>query len=174
MLENLYERHLRRSSLVKNAWSLERKSNISVFLKRSCTSKSPSSMESKCSFEHNSAKKRKGKGERSRSPAPRGNSSGRQSATRTGRSPSRKDDRPACFDYKSGACSRGRDCDYWHPPRCRHFKSNRCSVGKDCPLVLSQKEDRPRSPRRTSRRNTFCEKDQQLQSQMLQWSDLDI
>ena len=76
---------------------------------------------------NNSPKKGKGKGQWSRSPTPRRNGANTANLNkqniRTGKTPSGKGDRPCCFDWKNGACSRGRDCDYWHPLHCRHFKS---------------------------------------------------
>ena len=99
--------------------------------------------------------------QRCRSPAPRGNSAStsRVQNKKTGRSPSGKDDRPLCFRHKNGACDRGKECDFWHPPPHLGFKDNQCRMGKECPLVHSQK--RFRSLTRRSR-GTFLRKVQAL------------
>ena len=49
---------------------------------------------------------------------------------KTERSPSGKDDRLLCFQYKRGDFGQCEACDYWHHPHCRQFKSNQCKMGK--------------------------------------------
>ena len=170
MLEHLYERHFRSSSLVKNAWALERKSNISVFLKRSCTSKSSCSKESKCSFEHKSAKKREGKGQRSRSPV--------EEILQEGRAPNKPEEvhweKMTDLRVSTTRVELVAVAEILTNGSLRVVDISKATGAVLERVVHSQQEDRPRSPRRTSRGNTDCEKDQQLQSQMLQLSDLDI
>ena len=95
-----------------------------------------------------------GKGQRSRSLAPRENATESLGLKvgRTGRSPSGEDDRASCLDYKNGACKRGRDCDHWHPPHWRDLKS-KGKRGWGCPFVHPRNQTGPRRPRRRSRGN---------------------
>jgi len=33
-----------------------------------------------------------------------------------------------------GTCSKGADCNYYHPPGCRFFKEGKCTAGNKCPF----------------------------------------
>ena len=94
------------------------------------------------SCEHDSAKKGKGRRQRSRSPAPRETSAEKQCAKKTGKNSCGKEDRPPCHSYKKGNCGCDRKCAFWHPPHCKYFKTKKCRLGKDCLYVHSQAEDR--------------------------------
>ena len=37
-----------------------------------------------------------------------------------------------------GECTRGKECDFWHPPKCKHFKAGACSLGKECCFVHTE------------------------------------
>ena len=64
-----------------------------------------------------------------------GNGKGRKVANPKlrGKSPSGKEDRPLCSFFTRGACTKGKDCDYFHPRACRSFKTEEgCKKGEDC------------------------------------------
>ena len=79
-------------------------------------------MPNKCSCEHDSAKKGKGRRQRTRSLASRGTSAEKQCAKKTGKNPFGKEDRPPFRSYKKGNCGCDRECAYWHPSHCKYFK----------------------------------------------------
>ena len=109
-----------------------------------------------CGFIHSADKKGTGKGGRSQSPGRgrspnrkgggKGNGSdspardqspgkGRKVANPTirGKSPSGKEDRLMCSFFASGTCTKGRDCDYFHPKVCKFFKTAEgCTKGDKC------------------------------------------
>ena len=90
---------------------------------RSWMSKSSCSKGEKCSFEHDTAKKGKGKGNLDQEASlKRVDSAERQYARKTGKSLSGKEDRPPCFNYRRENCSHDRECDYLHLPHCKYFQ----------------------------------------------------
>ena len=106
-----------------------------------------------CGFTHDVNKKGKGKGQspgRGRSPnrkgggkddgsepPARGKSSGKGRKVVNpkirGKSPSGKEDRPLCSFFGRGTCTKGQDCDYFHPKVCKFFKTEEgCTKGDAC------------------------------------------
>ena len=57
----------------------------------------------------------------------------------SGSSPSGKKDRKPCRNYISGTCTKGADCDYWHPPVCLHWRKGTCSEGTRCCFLYNEK-----------------------------------
>ena len=88
----------------------------------------------------NMTRRRKAKGNQSRSLVKRDNSADRQNTRKTGRSPSGKEDRPPCFNCKKGNCCHDRECDCWHPSHCKYFKKDQCE------LVRPQAKERSTCP----------------------------
>ena len=62
-----------------------------------------------------------------------------------GSSPSGKKDRKACRDYVLGSCTRGSECDYWHPPVCRDWRAGTCTDDKKCAFLHQEKPAKTRS-----------------------------
>ena len=73
---------------------------------------------------------------RGRSPGP---SKGKgKEAVKRGTSPSGEADKPPCFDYIKGTCTRGKACSYWHPPVCKFWKAGSCTT-KGCCFLHNDK-----------------------------------
>ena len=66
--------------------------------------------------------------------APRGRSEERDKTRRPsrGKSPSGKADKAPCRNWAKGSCTKGDQCDFWHPRPCKFYPSGRCDAGKDC------------------------------------------
>ena len=45
---------------------------------------------------------------------------------------SKRRERTVCRDIMKGYCSKGQECQYYHPDNCRFFKRGECKNGKDC------------------------------------------
>lgn len=54
---------------------------------------------------------------------------------RTGTSPSGEKDRPACFRWLAGKCTKGKECKWWHSGPCADFAKGNCKKGKHCEFV---------------------------------------
>ena len=79
---------------------------------------------------------------RQRTPSPRRKSAGSTKCTRKGMSPSRKPDRPPCFEFKKGQINKCKTSDYWHPSDCTSSKE--ASATKDLHASLSfSDKDKP-------------------------------
>jgi hypothetical protein len=85
-----------------------------------------------------------GKGEpkpqqpRGRTPDRGNKGGGKGEPQKRGTSPSGQKDKPPCRNYIKGTCTKGADCDYWHPPVCRFWKAGTCS-DKKCPFLHMEK-----------------------------------
>jgi hypothetical protein len=95
-----------------------------------------------CSFNHDGEparkggkKKKKGKGAKG-DKGPRGRSPGKggddNKVVKRGKSPSGQLDKGPCFSFKAGNCTKGKDCNFWHPGQCREFKKGNCKQGDKC------------------------------------------
>ena len=49
-----------------------------------------------------------------------------------GKSPSGEEDRPACREWMKGPCTKGKECNFWHPFGCMHFRRGKCKLGEKC------------------------------------------
>ncbi len=58
-----------------------------------------------------------------------------------GTSPSGKADRPPCRNFAKGKCTKGDECDWWHPQVCKFFKAGNCSEGKKCAFLHPSKDN---------------------------------
>jgi hypothetical protein len=74
---------------------------------------------------------KKGKGGTSQSPSPQKTAA----ASQRGTSPKGTKDRPTCSFYMRGACTRGKECDFFHVPVCTHFKKGSCTSGAECKFL---------------------------------------
>ena len=101
-----------------------------------------------CSVELDTAKKGKGKGNRSRRLVQRGKSPERKYARKTGKRPSGKEDRPPCCNCKRGNCSHDRERGYWHLPHCKYFQKDKCQMRMGCSFIHSHKKNLSTGPQR--------------------------
>jgi hypothetical protein len=66
----------------------------------------------------------------------RGRSPNRSNSPQRGRSAGRKPSpgkkSSTCRFYMKGQCTKGKECEFAHPPACKYFKSGSCKLGKDC------------------------------------------
>ena len=58
---------------------------------------------------------------------------------RRGTSPSGKKDSQPCKNFKKGTCDKGKDCEYWHPPKCVFFQKGECRAGTKCVFIHDSK-----------------------------------
>ena len=58
-----------------------------------------------------------------------------------GTSPSGKADRPACRNFAKGKCTKGDECDFWHPKVCKFFQAGNCSEGNKCAFLHPSKDN---------------------------------
>lgn len=71
---------------------------------------------------------------RSQSEGGRKRSESRQSHLR-GKSPSGKPNRFPCKFYLDGKCTKGKDCNDWHPQQCKAFQKGKCEWGDRCSFL---------------------------------------
>ena len=63
---------------------------------------------------------------------PEGNQKNSNGQPTTGRSPSGEPAARLCRFVKSGKCTTGDNCPYWHPGICRQFQKGTCALGAKC------------------------------------------
>jgi hypothetical protein len=98
-----------------------------------------------CSFDHVGAPPRKGGGGKKgggKGGQGKGKDKGKGPPKR-GKSPSGKTELPPCFDHAKGKCTRGSNCDFWHPGPCRDFKAGKCAAGDRCCFPHGDKNAAP-------------------------------
>ena len=83
-----------------------------------------------------------GKGKRGNTPPARGRSKSKEIPKKgqiRGKSPKGTADRPPCYNFLKGKCTKGDECDNWHPPNCKFYKDPKrwgpCLAGKGCNFV---------------------------------------
>ena len=69
-----------------------------------------------------------------RSPTPGRDSGVPSNKPKRGNSPSGKLDVAPCRYYLQGKCTKGKDCNNWHPPKCIFYKKGTCKMADKCPF----------------------------------------
>ena len=92
----------------------------------------------------------------------RGNSLNKNKQPTRGTSPSGKKDVKACFNYMKDKCTKGKQCNYWHPKPCRDGK--KCKLGKECvfyhPPKAAAAKDSDKSEDETPKKKSGKKRDQ--------------
>ena len=67
---------------------------------------------------------------------------------KTGKSANGKwDNCKPCVYYKKGTCTKGNNCDYWHPPGCRWYKQGSCILGDKCVFIHNKPKSAAPAPK---------------------------